>query len=147
MRFGILAVGGLLLVACSSDLSPQDTYSHYLELLVSGDVESAWALLSASSRDRLARAERTWRSGGQDDLAPTGEAAPPSEDVEGFALFRRLVAGPGFHGVPPLPSSAPAAITGARVDGDTAYISVDTPEGPGEARLVREDDVWRVALF
>ena len=134
-----------LLAGCGSEPAPDAVYREYLNLLARGDLESAYDLLASSTRDRLAAGERAWSAGRDHPLRPK-ETAPKLDGPAGFTLFRRLMAGPAFDGVPPVPLQPASAVNGASVEGNTARVTVRTEAGPVDVTLVREDGDWRIVL-
>lgn len=135
------------LMGCSEPAGPADVMRTWLGHLNRGEVEEAYGLVTAGTRSRLKRAEEAWFEGRTDALAPN---ARPTEDAEpdgGLTLFRHLVSGPGFHGVPPLPPNAAERVGAAEIDGDSARVSVRTADGFEEAELTFESGSWRVAML
>jgi hypothetical protein len=134
-----------LLAGCGRSKTPEETLEAYLEALGQADLDTAFALLAPESRRRLARAEESWIARGSDPLAP--DDPPPARRGEtGRTLFARLCAGPGFHGVPPLPPGPRRAVVGAHVDGERALVTVQTPAGTREVSLVQDGGAWHVLL-
>lgn len=145
--YGVGLLVLLLVTACGDEPGPAAVFEAWLGHLVRGEVEDAFELLSSDSRRALAEGEAAWIAGRDHRLAPKDEPVSGPDGQEGLRLFRRLVAGPGFHGVPPLPGDAADRVESATITGDGATVVVRTADGPQHARLVREDGSWRVAVL
>lgn len=141
------ALALLLAAGCSGDPGPAAVMEAWLGHLARGEVQQAFALLSSRSRDLLSEAEDAWISGRPHPLAPSDGLEVEPESPRGLSLFRRLVAGPGFHGAPPVPEDAGARVQAEVIDGDRAVVTVKTLNGSSDAHLIREDGVWRVAVL
>ncbi|NRA96758.1 MAG: hypothetical protein HRU14_11180 [Planctomycetes bacterium] len=141
---GLLA---LLLFGSGGEPGPGAVLEAWLEHLVCGEIEDAFDLLSTSSRQALAEAEAAWIAGRGHPLAPKDSPPRASDGPAGLILFRRLVAGPGFHGIPPLPADAADRVESETIEGNLARVRVRTTGGTHEAHLVRENGSWRVAAL
>lgn len=119
----------------------------WLSHLTRGEIEDAFELCTAATRSRLAVAEEAWFAGREHPLAPADRPAEDARRDSGLTLFRRLVAGPGFHWVPPLPADAADRVERAEIDGDRATVRVRTATGFEEASLAFESGAWRVAML
>jgi len=135
------------LVGCGEPAGPADVMRTWLGHLNRGEVEEAYGLVDAATRRRLTRAEDAWFEGRTDALAPTARPTEGAEPEDGLTLFRHLVSGPGFHGVPPLPANASERVGPAEIDGDSARVPVRTADGFEEAELTFESGSWRIAML
>ena len=145
--YGLGLCALLLLVACGAEPGPGAVLEAWLGHLVRGELEEAFELLCSSSQRTLAEAESAWIAGGDHPLAPGDAPTGPVDGPAGLLLFQRLVAGPGFYGVPPLPTDAPDRVESEIIEGNIARVRVRTADRSHEARLVQEDGSWRVSVL
>lgn len=135
-----------LVPACSGDEGPETACRRYLESLAQGDVDSAYELLCAATRNRLEVAVHARRQGRPDPLLPAGWEPDSSESPPERQLYAALLRGGTTPGLPRIPVDPGRRVGSASLGGDHAKVAVSTLTGATEVRLVREQGRWRLSL-